>query len=174
MPVEGDPDRRLGGLGELDRDDGLDAKRRLRAETAADVLGDDPNLGGIELEPLGDLGFELGHRLGRGMDRQFVAVEAGDRRVRLEAGVLLDAGPERPLEQQRIACRPGALAIDPRADFFLSENAAVGPRTLPDHDAGAAAAFAGVVPSAPCPCGNRIGASALRAASGPITLGRIS
>ena len=145
VPVEGDPDRRLGRLGELDRDDRLDAKRGLGAEAAADVLGHDPNLCGIELEALRDLGSELGHRLGRGVYREFVAVEAGDRRMRLEAGVLLDAGPERPLEQQRVACRPGA-GDRPARRLLLERECGGRPADIAGPRRRRGGAFAGVVP----------------------------
>ena len=110
VPVERNPDRRPGGLGELDRDDRLIGERGLRAKPAPDMLGDDLDLGRIELEPFGDPGFELAHGLGRDMDGQRVAVEPGDGGVRLEACVLLDSGPERALEQQRIAS--GARLVD--------------------------------------------------------------
>ena len=110
VPVERNPDRRVSGLSELDRDDRLIGERGLRAKPAADMFGDDLNLGRIELEPFGDLGFEVAHDLGRDMDNQRVAVEPGDCGMRFEACVLLDSGPERPFEQQRIAS--GARLVD--------------------------------------------------------------
>jgi hypothetical protein len=59
VPVECDPDRGFGSLGKLDRDDGLIAECGLRAESAANMFGDDLNLAGIELEPFGDLTWTL-------------------------------------------------------------------------------------------------------------------
>ena len=103
MPVERDPDRRARRLSELDCAHGLVRQRGLRAEPAADMLGDDPNLGGIELEPFGDPVSQFGHLLGRDMHGQRVAIETGDRGMRLEARVLLDCGAKRSFEQQRVA-----------------------------------------------------------------------
>jgi hypothetical protein len=143
VPVEGDSDRRLCGLGELDRNEGFIAKRRFRAETSTDVFGKHPHLAGVELEPLGDLRLEVGHALGRDMNGQLVAIEAGDRRMRLEAGVLLDCGPERALEQQRIAFGASLVDCAARGFFLLREGGArstniAGPRRRRSR------AFAGV------------------------------
>ena len=102
MPVESDPHRRLGLARELNRRHGLHAKAGLRAEAAADMVRHHSDLVMVELVAFGDQLHQVEYRLRRDMHGKAVAIEAGDGCVRLEAGVLLRAGTECPLDQQRI------------------------------------------------------------------------
>ncbi len=103
VPVVGDPDRRLRRARQLDRRDRLHADASLRAEAAADMIGDHAHLVVTELVAFGDQLLQLEYRLRRDMQGQALAVEAGDGGMRLEAGMRLRTGAECRLDQQRIA-----------------------------------------------------------------------
>ena len=102
VPVESDPHRRLRLAREFDRRDGFHAKAGLGAEAAADMIRDHSYLVMFELVAFGDQLHQMKHRLRRDVHGQPLAIETGDGCVRLQAGVLLRAGPECPLDQQRI------------------------------------------------------------------------
>ena len=124
VPAVGDPHGRPRRLRQLDGDDRLVAQFALRSEPAADMLGNHPHLRRFELEALGDLCAQIVHRLGRDLHRQPVAVEARHRRVRLQRGVLLDAGPERTLVEQRVAGLARVLDPAQRLLLLLGERSA--------------------------------------------------
>ena len=63
MAVERHTDRRLGGLGQFDRNQRFVAERGFRPKSATHVIGDDMNLCVIQLEVLGNLGSQLRHNL---------------------------------------------------------------------------------------------------------------
>ena len=75
------------------------------------MIGNHAHLVVAELVALGDQLHHMKHRLRRNMHGEPVAVETRHRGMRLEAGVLLRAGAEGALDQQRIVRR--ARAVDP-------------------------------------------------------------
>ena len=119
VAVVGDADRRLGGARQLDRGGRLHAEAGLRAETAADMVGDHLHLVVIELVAFGDQLHQMEHRLRRDVHGQAVAVETGDGGMRLQAGMRLRAGPEDAFDQQRIVGL--ARALDPAPHFLRLE-----------------------------------------------------
>ena len=116
MAVVGDADRRLGGARQIDRGRRLHAEAGLRAETAADMIGDDADLVVVELVALGDQLHQMEHALRRGVHGEAVAVEMRDRGMRLEAGMRLRAGAEHAFDQQRILRL--ARAFDPASHLL--------------------------------------------------------
>jgi hypothetical protein len=82
--------RAAGRARELGREERLDARALLRAEPAADELGDDAHLLRPQPEPPCELAPRVEHPLRRDPGRERVAVPARDRGVRLERA--LDVG----------------------------------------------------------------------------------
>ena len=80
------------------------------------MIGNHTYLVVVELVAFGDQLHRVKHRLRRNMHGQPVAVETRDRGMRLEAGMLLRAGAEGSLHQQRIVRR--TRGVDPAPHFF--------------------------------------------------------
>src|SRR5271169_2166769 len=102
MPVEGDTNWRVRRARQFDRSDGVDAKAGLRAESAADMVGDHAHLVVAELVSFRNELHHVEHRLGRDVQGQAFAIEARHGGVRLKASVRLTRGPEDTLDKQRI------------------------------------------------------------------------
>ena len=80
------------------------------------MVGNHAHLVVGELVALGDQLHQVKHRLRRNVHGELVAVETRHRRMRLEAGMRLRAGPEGALDQQRIFRL--ARTVDPAPHFL--------------------------------------------------------
>src|SRR4249919_2273792 len=80
------------------------------------MVGNHAHLAVVELVALGDQLHQVKHRLRRNVHGELVAVETRYRRMRLEAGMRLRAGPEGALDEQRILRL--ARTVDPAPHFL--------------------------------------------------------
>ena len=102
LAVEHELDRSARGLREAARDHRELAARgrgcELAAETAAHMLGDHADLGARNPEGLGDAFLDREDALGRGVDRELVAVPLRDHAVGFERRVGVNGNPVRALD----------------------------------------------------------------------------
>src|SRR5690606_5159878 len=108
--AEHDADGGAAGAGQLGGGDRLGGERALGAEPAADVLGDDVHLGGVELPAFGRVRGDGGHGLGGQVQVEVaLVVPAGHAGVRLQRRVDLDGGGVRARDEAGVGPLPGLV-----------------------------------------------------------------